>query len=109
WMNTSKAIWTQINNNTKGALQNLLTNINTTLNSVDTSVQKAFSYISSATNASLKAFGAKPVTIDLGAIPKFASGFIGQMGERGKDVVPALLGRGEAVLNYAHQNMVEPA
>lgn len=36
-------------------------------------------------------------------------GFIGKMGERGADVVPKLLGRGEAVLGWAHQRLVEPA
>jgi hypothetical protein len=36
-------------------------------------------------------------------------GFVGNRGERGTDAVPAILGRGEAVLNWAHQRMVEPA
>lgn len=36
-------------------------------------------------------------------------GFVGNQGERGKDTVHAVLGRGEAVLNWAHQKLVEPA
>lgn len=36
-------------------------------------------------------------------------GFIGNKGERGGDTVPVWVGRGEAVLNWAHQKMVEPA
>lgn len=36
-------------------------------------------------------------------------GFIGMKGERGGDVIPRMLGRGEAVLNWAHQRVVEPA
>lgn len=38
-----------------------------------------------------------------------AGGFIGNKGERGGDTQVRLLGRGEAVLNYAHQKLVEPA
>lgn len=36
-------------------------------------------------------------------------GFIGNKGERGDDTVPILVGRGEAVLNWGHQKVVEPA
>lgn len=36
-------------------------------------------------------------------------GWVGNQGERGSDRVNAWLGRGEAVLNWAHQKMVEPA
>jgi hypothetical protein len=36
-------------------------------------------------------------------------GWVGKQGERGADAVHAVLGRGEAVLNWAHQRVVEPA
>lgn len=35
--------------------------------------------------------------------------FVGMPGERGDDKIPAWLGRGEAVLNWAHQKIVNPA
>lgn len=37
------------------------------------------------------------------------SGWVGRQGERGRDVVNTWLGRGEAVLNWAHQKIVDPA
>lgn len=40
---------------------------------------------------------------------KAEGGWIGMAGERGADMVHALLGRGEAVLNWGHQRVVEPA
>jgi hypothetical protein len=36
-------------------------------------------------------------------------GFIGAMGERGQDAIRTMLGRGEAVLNWGQQRLVEPA
>lgn len=36
-------------------------------------------------------------------------GFIGAMGERGQDAIRTVLGRGEAVLNWGQQKLVEPA
>jgi hypothetical protein len=42
-------------------------------------------------------------------IGRAGGGWIGQAGERGKDTVRTVLGRGEAVLNWAHQKMVDPA
>ncbi len=45
----------------------------------------------------------------VGGMDRATGGFIGNKGERGGDNVPVWLGRGEAVLNWAHQKMVEPA
>jgi hypothetical protein len=42
-------------------------------------------------------------------IGRAGGGWVGQAGERGKDTVRTVLGRGEAVLNWAHQKMVDPA
>ncbi len=44
-----------------------------------------------------------------GPAPKATGGFVGKMGERGRDAVHTVLGRGEAVLNWAHQKVVNPA
>jgi hypothetical protein len=41
--------------------------------------------------------------------PFAGGGWVGQAGERGKDTVRTILGRGEAVLNWAHQKVVDPA
>lgn len=108
--NQSTNFWQQANNYTQNQLQDLFDNFKQTYTKVDTDTFNAFWYIAHAANTSLKAFGAKPSPVSLGAIPSFAGGgFIGNMGERGRDLVHAVLGRGEAVLNYAHQKVVDPA
>ena len=54
--------------------------------------------------------GSDPGNTTGGGLPTAAhGGIIGARGERGRDRVATLLGRGEAVLNYAHQAYVEPA
>lgn len=71
-----------------------------------------FKYIVTTTNESLKAFDATPAKIAVSAprVEKKADGgWIGQMGERGKDTIHTVLGRGEAVLNATQQRVVEPA
>lgn len=106
----TKKFYTKLNSDNQDALNQILKNFRFTYNKVDTDTFNAFWYIQHAANKSLKAFGAKPVDVTLGAQPKFAGGgFVGNMGERGRDMVHAVLGRGEAVLNYAHQKVVEPA
>lgn len=75
-------------------------------------VYDGFSYISNAASESLKAFDANPVSITLQR-PKgqghAEGGFVGNMGERGRDAIHTVLGRGEAVLNWAQQKVVDPA
>jgi hypothetical protein len=74
-------------------------------------------YIGHQTNQALKGFGAKSINFGLsvptgggkGGEAKAIGGWIGNQGERGSDNVHAILGRGEAVLNWAHQRVVEPA
>jgi hypothetical protein len=95
---------------TNQALEKLLTNFRQTYNQISQDTHKAFDYITKAANSDLRAFGAKPARVSVEAPPHFAGGgYVGQKGERGDDVVHAMLGRGEAVLNYAHQRVVEPA
>lgn len=40
---------------------------------------------------------------------KAGGGFIGRMGEKGRDVIPAMLGRGEAVVNSHQQKVINGA
>ena len=84
-------------------------------------VYDAFKYIGTQTNKALSSFGERKLDIRLDppveakasggrvGVVRAAKGWVGQKGERGEDAVHALLGRGEAVLNWAHQKIVEPA
>ena len=75
-------------------------------------VYEGLSYIGNQTSKALKAFDAKEVNLNLqkpDSEGKARGGFIGSPGERGGDMIPAWLGRGEAVLNWAHQRVVDPA
>jgi len=69
-------------------------------------------YIGHESNKALKGFGAKTVNFGLSAPPatgKAGGGWIGQKGQRGRDMGLYALGAGEAVLNWGHQKYVEPA
>lgn len=108
--NSVKDIWNNINQTTNDSLQKMHDNLKRAFTRLDNNVFNAFWYVQHAANVSLRSFGAKPVDVHLGPIPKFSEGgVVGNWGERGRDGVHALLGRGEAVLNWAHQAMVEPA
>jgi phage-related protein len=70
-------------------------------------------YIAHETNKALKGMGEKTINFGL-TLPKAdkgkaGGGFIGQQGQRGRDKGLYALGAGEAVLNWAHQRVVEPA
>jgi hypothetical protein len=97
---------------------------------LQTVVATAMSFIGAVTNDSLKAWGVKQVKLavrkprDLGKLVGSvaglagslfgerggfigaARGFVGRAGERGRDRVHAVLGRGEAVLNGFQQRVV---
>jgi phage-related protein len=78
-------------------------------------------YIGHEVNKALKSLGDKTLNFGLDMPTKssppehtaggtFAGGgMVGNPGERGRDAVPAWLGRGEAVLNWAHQKVVNSA
>jgi chromosome segregation ATPase len=86
--------------------------ITNAMSDIATAFYDGFKYIVATTNESLKAFDAKPAKISIAAprVEKRADGgWIGMMGERGRDAVHTVLGRGEAVLNATHQKVVEPA
>ena len=87
---------------------------------------EGLTYIGHETNKALTALGGealhfnltKPKPTDTGtssgspqpqAAGAATGGMIGLPGERGRDQVRTILGRGEAVLNYAQQQYVEPA
>lgn len=82
-------------------------------------VHDAAVYMKKTLNDALKAVGADKdlLTIKIGAAPKVTGdaqaaatgGWIGNRGERGQDAIHTVLGRGEAVLNWGHQKVVEPA
>lgn len=110
FQNRSDAAWSTITDSTKTNLQKFYENYKDTYQKVAKDTQSIFTYMAHSANTDLKAFGGKPDNVKLGNLPTFAGGgWIGQQGERGKDAVHAVLGRGEAVLNYAHQRVVEPA
>ena len=67
---------------------------------------KGMDYISSTTNKALKAFDVDPVKLSIErpkGEKKATGGVIGQWGERGKDTIATVLGKGEVVLNWAQQ------
>lgn len=81
-------------------------------------VKDAATYMQKTLNDALKAVGVKEgLKLTISAPPKVTGdaqkaatgGWIGNRGERGEDAVPTILGRGEAVLNWGHQKVVEPA
>lgn len=105
---------------------------NAAMSSISTATQVTISNLFGAVNDGLKKLGVKPLAKPdfnakpvkssvgggnpFGPLQPFVSsggsaggGFIGRMGERGGDAIPRWLGRGEAVLNWAHQRLVEPA
>jgi hypothetical protein len=74
---------------------------------------EALNYAGHETNLALTAFGAKHINFGLKSKDikggKAEGGWIGSPGERGRDRIPTWLGRGEAVLNWAHQRYIAPA
>jgi len=77
---------------------------------VQQAVYQGLRYVTNATNESLNAFDAKPVAVSLRRPRGHAGGgMVGRSGERGEDAIPTWLGRGEAVLNWAHQKVVNSA
>lgn len=80
-------------------------------------VYKGANYMKNTLNKALDDIGAKSgekmsVTFSrprIKAEEKAGGGWIGNRGERGTDQIPTMLGRGEAVLNWGQQKVVEPA
>jgi hypothetical protein len=86
-------------------------------------VYKGAKYMKEALNDALKSVGGKEIDLSIkvpkikqaegnasgGFVGRADGGWIGNRGERGKDEVHTILGRGEAVLNWGQQRVVEPA
>ena len=86
-------------------------------------VYKGAKYMKETLNEALKSVGGKEVDLSIkipkikqaeekasgGFVGRADGGWIGNRGERGVDAVPTMLGRGEAVLNWGQQKVVEPA
>jgi TP901 family phage tail tape measure protein len=112
--------------------ENLQQNIQTAMSNGLVSTQTGAKDISKALNAALKAFGAKPVPFNIAAEASSVQankplrsvgasgyqlaghsaatgGYIGNVGEKGPDSVPIVVGRGEAVLNHSQQQVVNRA
>ena len=90
----------------------MIKKINTSLSRLSNATFDTMSYVATATNSALKAFDADPVKINIERPKtegKASGGWVGSAGERGRDAVPTLLGRGEAVLNWSHQKVVNSA
>jgi hypothetical protein len=110
WQNIVQTVRTQTNN-----LSNIISG---TMQSADQTTFKGMTYIGQAVQKALQAFGGKdkftfnvpsPPALTHGAAGHAGGGFIGSPGERGGDSVPIWAGRGEAMLNWAQQRMVDPA
>ena len=104
-----------IKNKTINDSQQLANQVGQSFQNLDNAVFKGMTYIGTATNTALKSFGGKAVQLDVsppgggGGNGKAEGGWIGNPGERGRDAVATWLGRGEAVLNWGQQKLVEPA
>lgn len=98
--------WGDIRTDTVREGKRIVNSIEDSMQSVQDAVFSGMSYVNTTTNKALKSFGADPVKLTLsrpGAVKKAVGGVLGQWGERGKDAIHALVGRGEVVLNWADQ------
>lgn len=80
-----------------------------TFESLDNVVYTGIHYVSTSANEALHGVGAKAVKFSVDkpkGLGKAIGGWIGNAGERGRDLVNTWLGRGEVVLNWAQQQAV---
>ena len=102
--------WQDIEDSAKRHATNLFLGVRGSIQAMSGSVYSGMSYIGSATNTALRAFDASPIKLSISRPnAKAGGGWIGNAGERGQDSVHTVLGRGEAVLNWAHQKVVNSA
>lgn len=109
------------NNQVVKAFNNLFSDVRGDINQLTHVVYQGLSYVAEVTEKALQGFGVKKINLSIpkpkgagqgggkGSESKAGGGFVGLQGERGGDVVNTWLGRGEAVLNWGHQKIVEPA
>lgn len=109
------------NNQVVKAFNNLFGDVRSDINQLTHVVYQGLSYVAEVTEKALQGFGVKKINLSIpkpkgagqgggkGAESKAGGGFVGMQGERGGDYEPTWLGRGEAVLHWGHQKIVEPA
>lgn len=105
--------WSNIEHKVRDNGRDLKDGLISSFNALDDAVFRSLRYIGNQASDALKDFGAKAPRVSISAPPSLAGmasgGMVGFGGERGRDAVPTWLGRGEAVLNWAHQRYIAPA
>lgn len=107
-----RATWGNIVDSAQTNSRRLARAVGRSIDSMTNTVYGGMDYIGDTTNRVLRSFDAKPVRLALHrprAEEHASGGMVGQPGERGRDAVLSYLGRGEAVLNWAHQKIVNSA
>jgi hypothetical protein len=91
---------------------NIVDSMRSTMRNLMRAVYTGFDYVGDATREALDAFDARVPRINVPRpreLTRATGGWVGMPGERGRDGVRTVLGRGEAVLNWAHQKVVNSA
>jgi hypothetical protein len=101
--------WVDIENSGVTHAQHLFNGVRDNIGRLQDAVYDGMRYIVRTTNTALKSFDEKPIRLTVDAPRKAGGGMVGQAGERGRDKVLTYLGRGEAVLNWAQQKVVNSA
>lgn len=104
------------------SLTTYVSNVDTAMSDGATATSKGMSLIISTTNKALKEMGQKTLSpiqvssVTIGTAKQLAmahaqatGGWVGGPGQKSGDQVPAMLGRGEAVLNWQQQRVVNTA
>jgi hypothetical protein len=107
--------WDTITHNARQAGSDIYNGVRKSFKAMADAVYDGLHYVGTSTNKVLRSFEADPVSFSLekpstgSGGNRAATGYLGMPGERGGDSIPIWVGRGEAVLNWAHQKMIEPA
>ncbi len=103
--------WQKIEDSAKRHATDLYRGVRGSINELSKTIYSGMSYIGNATNTVLKTFDAEPVSFSLSPpkTSRAATGYFGNPGERGGDAIPIVVGRGEGIINWAHQKFIEPA
>jgi hypothetical protein len=104
-----RSTWADIEDSGTARSRRLFEGVKKNIDQLQDTVYDGMRYISRSTNSALKSFDEKPIKLDVDAPKKAGGGMVGQPGERGRDKVLTYLGRGEAVLNWAQQKVVNSA
>lgn len=95
--------WEQIEENGTAHSRRLVNAVTKSFETLQDVVYKGIRYVARTTNEALKGFDTDPVKLSIDAPRKAGGGIIGNWGERGRDAVAALVGKGEVVLNWGQQ------